>query len=237
MDGIKGHNMGIGKKIFKNVVEDVGKEVGQDTPGAIKKCVDAVFDDDIDDVGKYIMDNVVKPNVKKGIFTCVQVVLKSVSDSVGGTIGYVGNKVLDATEKELFGSVDPNRRKGTVVGDNPSYKNYSGSYKRSESPKGSSTSSSNHNTSADNNNLRSSRNPDVVYFDTQQAANDCLWTMNEYIDLYGQVRVSEYYEIADQSNLILTTDHRYGWLNLDNAEVRRAMNMKYYILLPRPRIL
>ena len=73
---------------------------------------------------------------------------------------------------------------------------------------------------------------DEIIFDTRIDAESVLVRMEEIIDKYEFVSISDLYEMADLSAPPYTAT-KYGWVSLVNAEVVRVYD-GYKIKLPRP---
>lgn len=72
---------------------------------------------------------------------------------------------------------------------------------------------------------------DNIIFDTRGDAEDVLSEMIEYIEEYGAVSVKELYNFAGMDSDY--TKEKYGWTNLNRAEVIRVRE-GYSLKLPRP---
>ena len=74
-------------------------------------------------------------------------------------------------------------------------------------------------------------NNNKIIFDSRTSAEEVKEKMEEIIDEYGHVAVSDLYEIAAIKNDYW--DSKYGWTSLRNAKVIRCRD-GYYIDLPKP---
>lgn len=72
---------------------------------------------------------------------------------------------------------------------------------------------------------------DDIVFESRGEAEAVLEMMDEMIDRYDVVTVSDMYDMADQSAPY--TANRYGWMNLRNAEVARVRGGGYILKLPK----
>ena len=73
---------------------------------------------------------------------------------------------------------------------------------------------------------------DSVYFDTRGEAEDVLDNMENIIDKYDSVSISDMYDLCDISGDY--TDNKYGWRTLKGAYIERTRQGDYTIKLPRP---
>ena len=71
---------------------------------------------------------------------------------------------------------------------------------------------------------------DDIVIPTRGEAEAVLERMDELLDTYEQVRVADLYELVGITGEY--TDNKYGWVNLQNADVVRVRN-GYKIKLPR----
>lgn len=74
-------------------------------------------------------------------------------------------------------------------------------------------------------------NNNKIIFDSRISAEEAKEKMEETIDEFGYVAVSDLYEIAGIKNDYL--DSKYGWTSLRNAKVIRCRD-GHYIDLPKP---
>lgn len=77
---------------------------------------------------------------------------------------------------------------------------------------------------------RSRFDSDDIVFDNRGEAEKVLDTMDEIVDEYDLVRVSDFYDLAGLSCPYVWND--YGWTNIRNAEVARVRD-GYVIRMPR----
>lgn len=82
---------------------------------------------------------------------------------------------------------------------------------------------------------RTPRDVDDVIFESRAEAEDVLNAMDDILDEYEFVSVSDYYELAGVGTGS-HTNNRYGWSNLRSAEVVRIRE-GYTIKMPRPKVI
>lgn len=70
-----------------------------------------------------------------------------------------------------------------------------------------------------------------IIFNTYDEAANVLDELREIIDKYGYASVANLKDLTDVSSTY--TDIKYGWTNLDKAEVKPA-RISYTITLPKP---
>jgi hypothetical protein len=73
-----------------------------------------------------------------------------------------------------------------------------------------------------------------IFIETKGEAEDVLTRMDELIDTYGMVTVSDLCELVGISSEF--TDNKYGWTNLGNARAVRTKD-GYILDLPRVKVL
>lgn len=217
------------KKIFNNAIDE--------GTGIVNKIVKAVFADDIEDLGTYIKEDVIKPQFKRFAYKTFDDATKSIDNAVSDSVGFLRKKMLGAASMRIFGE---EKAPIDIRSDNPSYRqdtNYRQYSQKSSSSRSSSTTvTTKKNTGTpllDSSAPVTSASPKVRYFDTRAEAERVLECMRSLLEEYQQVRVADYYEFVEMDSQGYT-DNSYGWRNLDMADVRRSMNMMYYIDLPRP---
>ncbi len=76
-----------------------------------------------------------------------------------------------------------------------------------------------------------SRSYEEATFNTRTEANEIIDQMDEIIDKFGFVRVSDFNELAGITGSY--TDTKYGWTDIRNANVVRTREGYYIIKLPR----
>lgn len=78
---------------------------------------------------------------------------------------------------------------------------------------------------------RATHNFSEIVLSTRVEANDVLNRMGDLISQYGQVTVSDLYDLCGLSGSF--TDEKWGWTNLRDAEPRRVTN-GYLLDMPKP---
>ena len=73
---------------------------------------------------------------------------------------------------------------------------------------------------------------DDVILDSRGEAEEVLDRMDDVLDEYKVVTVSDFYDLVGISDEPI--DHKYGWRNIASAEVVRSRDGGYMIRLPRP---
>ncbi len=71
---------------------------------------------------------------------------------------------------------------------------------------------------------------DDIILTTRGEAEDVLARMDEIMDTYGLVRVTDLYDLVGMTGN--WTDNKYGWTNIRNAEIVRVRE-GYWIKMPR----
>lgn len=72
---------------------------------------------------------------------------------------------------------------------------------------------------------------DDIIFNSRGEAEEVLDRMDELIDVYGNVSVAEFYDLAGVSSE--WTSNKYGWTDIHTAKVVRVSGDGYMIKLPR----
>lgn len=72
---------------------------------------------------------------------------------------------------------------------------------------------------------------DDIIFDSRGEAEEVLDRMDELVELYGNVSVAEFYDLAGISSEY--TSNKYGWTNIHTAKIVRVSGDGYMIKLPR----
>ena len=75
-----------------------------------------------------------------------------------------------------------------------------------------------------------------VIFDSRGDAREVLDCMYDILDKFKMVSVADYYELGHAEECETYTDRKYGWFNLDGAEIVRDSD-GYRIMLPRTELL
>ena len=84
---------------------------------------------------------------------------------------------------------------------------------------------------ADNTRSRSGYAYDTVVIETRAEAEEVLTQMDEIIDMYGSVRVADFYDLVGVTGDY--TDNKYGWSSIRTAEIVRMRDGGYVIKLPK----
>lgn len=82
-----------------------------------------------------------------------------------------------------------------------------------------------------NSRARSVYEYDDIIFNSRGEAEEVLDRMDELVDLYGNVSVAEFYDLAGVSSEY--TSNKYGWTDIHTAKVVRVSGDGYMIKLPR----
>ena len=127
----------------------------------------------------------------------------------------ISDIVTTGIDMILYGESGTTRKNGSAS--KVSYRNY---YERENGRSYSGTSA-----------RRANFNYDDILFDTRMDAENVLESMNDIIDQYGMVSVSDFYELANVSNDNYTLN-RYGWVNLAGSAVMRVRD-GYVLKLPK----
>ena len=81
---------------------------------------------------------------------------------------------------------------------------------------------------------RSGYSFDDIVIPSRREADEVLEKMDEIIDRYDIVSVSDYYDLVGETGNY--TDNKYGWSSLRTAEVVRVRD-GYIIKLPKPKVI
>lgn len=71
-----------------------------------------------------------------------------------------------------------------------------------------------------------------ITFDSRADAEAVLYRMLEILNMYPVVRVADYLEISGRESNY--TDNNYGWTALENIQIRRTRDNRYFLELPKP---
>lgn len=123
--------------------------------------------------------------------------------------------IFEEIPKTIFYGKSRNKRSS---GDRVSYRSYSDrrDYRRYDDPRDSRS--------------RTRFDSDDIIFDSRGEAEKVLSVMDEIMDEYELVRVSDFYDLAGLSCPYVWND--YGWTNIRNAEVVRVRD-GYVIKMPK----
>lgn len=155
--------------------------------------------------GEFISEDA--KNVKSYVFgeVLIPAIKKAISDIV-----------TDGIDIILYGESRKGGKRSTA--DRVSYRNYYDRDSRSSRDTGSS--------------YNTAYSCDDIELDSRGEAEDVLARMDELMDVYGLVRVADFYDlvgITDNNYM----SNKYGWTNIQKAEVMRLRNGKYMIKMPR----
>lgn len=177
-----------------------------------KKFIDEFIQDDLKDIGEYILWDVIVPTSKNAI-----------SELVSGGIDML-----------LFGKDGRSTRRGGRPAGGRNYSSISSSksngvrivsYNDREEKK--------HNVTVP----RNIGNYDDLYFETRPKAEDALDELRSILREYENVSVADYFTVCKCEELSEFTDERYGWTSLDGVCVYMNAPGDFRINLPRPRAL
>ena len=120
--------------------------------------------------------------------------------------------VNDGASMLLFGNTSSGRKK--TIGSNVSYRQFYDSKVEDRRP------------------VSSSRfDYDDLIFESRGEAEAALSKMDEVIDVYGTVSVADLYDMCELTAPY--TSNKYGWSNIQTAEVARLRDRGYVLKLPR----
>ena len=120
--------------------------------------------------------------------------------------------VNDGASMLLFGNTSAGRKK--TIGSNVSYRQFYDTKVEDRRP------------------VSSSRfDYEDLIFESRGEAEAALSKMDEVIDVYGTVSVADLYDMCDLTAPY--TSNRYGWSNIQTAEVARLRDGGYVLKLPR----
>jgi hypothetical protein len=144
------------------------------------------------DVGKYVLDEYIVPKSKDLVHDTLASILDIFTDSLQG-----------ALNKTIYGEDKPRKKKNGTT----NYSSFSEAIAaRSRSSEG--------RTSL---NRRSSTQVMDIWVETEDEAREIVGRMHDYIDRYGQAKVSDLYQMMDPPLPIIFTDYQFGWT--DEADI------------------
>ncbi len=120
--------------------------------------------------------------------------------------------VNDGASMLLFGNTSAGRKK--TIGSNVSYRQFYDTKVEDRRPVSS-----------------SKFDYEDLIFESRGEAEAALSKMDEVIDVYGTVSVADLYDMCDLTAPY--TSNRYGWSNIQTAEVARLRDGGYVLKLPR----
>mgnify|MGYP003281275485 CR=1 FL=1 len=130
--------------------------------------------------------------------------------------------VMDSLSMTLFGS------SGKKRSTNASNVDYTNKFKSSNRER----------LEADRNDSSPSKtrvNYNDIEFDSRDEAEEVLESMYDLLEVYGHVSVLDFFDFADVS--CDYTDDKYGWINLDKAQIVPVRGGRYKIKLPRAMVI
>lgn len=140
----------------------------------------------------------------------------------------IADAVSGGVERMIFGdSASPSRRSRSRGGSNRYQTDYNSvtrgrSYREEPRREVSRKSRSNHDF-------------DEIVLETRVEAEEVLDRMEDMIDKYDHVSVADFYELCGVSSNY--TDNKWGWFQLNGANVSRTRGGGYLVSLPRPEII
>lgn len=175
-------------------------------PTLMKKLKDTFISDDANNVGSYIVNDIIVPSVQEGI---INTIISATTMIFGrGRGGYYGYRPYDNISKASWRQ--PDRY------DNTPYDRYG--YRRDD--RGASE-------------YRSTRSYRDVEVDTYEDMLDVIHELYSLLERYHMVRVSDYFSAAGLTGEF--TDNHWGWYDLPpRIAPRRTMSGRWTIDLPRP---
>lgn len=140
------------------------------------------------DVGRYVLDEYIKPRGKDFVYDTITAIFDIFIDSLTGAVG-----------KAIYKDDMPkNRRRSSSS---------SSSYKTNYS----SISTSSSKSSRRDLGKRNSTQVSDIWVETREDADYIVDKMAEYIDKYSQAKVSDLYQLIDPPLPVIFTDYKYGW--------------------------
>ncbi|QEQ93916.1 hypothetical protein SEA_KARDASHIAN_51 [Streptomyces phage Kardashian] len=168
--------------------------------------------EDGDTFGHYLVENVVVPMMKDMVLS----VITQTADGIRGGI-----------EERLFGSSTQSRTRTTSYGTGRPVVNYT-RYSSSSTNRPSSRPS----THAPRITVRRSNKIQDIILGTREDGEDVLDELKDKVDGFGHCTVGDLYTAVGITPT--STDHGWGWDDLDQARVRRLATDEYLLVMPRP---
>ena len=188
------------------------KDIKQITTGPIKaakkpfhkKIADVFIGDESDNIGSYIVYDVIVPAIKS-------MVTESVTNGIS----------------MLMGGGTDNSRRGTSSNRYSSYNNrtpYSTIYRANDPA---------YSRSRDHSSANRARHGfDDIFLDSKHEADEVIDCLCDLIDDYQVASIADYYTLVGVKN-ISGSDNKYGWSNLAKVSVSKTRD-GYIINLPKP---
>lgn len=163
-----------------------------------------------DSFGQYLVDNVVVPMMKDMVLS----VITQTADGIRGGI-----------EERLFGASTQERTRTTSYGTGRPVVNYTRySSSSTNRPSGRST------PPAPRITVRRSNKVQDIILGTREDGEDVLDELRDKVDGFGHCTVGDLYTAVGITPT--STDHSWGWDNLDQARVRRLATDEYLLVMP-----
>lgn len=141
------------------------------------------------DVGRYVLDEYIKPRGKDFVYDTITAIFDIFIDSLTGAVG-------KAIYKD---DVPKNRRRSSSSSSSSHRTNYS------------SISSSSSSSSRRDLGKRSSTQVCDIWVSTREDADYIVDKMREYIEKYNHAKVSDLYQLIEDPLPVIFTDYKYGW--------------------------
>ena len=175
----------------------------------LRQLIGTFILEDRDDIGSYILHDIVIPKVKDLLYDVV----------TGGT------------DRALYGEGHRPANRGGYT----SYgRYYSGGGTGSSTVSYGGSVSVNTPTSRSISSIKTGRTIDDILFDSREEAEDVLADMLTIIEQYGSASVMDLYDLIGATSTY--TDTQYGWFNLGSATVRHIRD-GFILELPKPQYL
>lgn len=158
-----------------------------------------------------------------------------VSDDASDVKGYILSEVIVPSVKSLISEMVTSGIEMILYGETRGHRRYSTNSKTSYSSYYHNVSSTRERGPGDTPRatLRGIYNFDEVILDNREDADAILDTMLETLEEYKRVSVADLYDLADLEST--WADQKYGWKNLDTANVVRLPGEGWLIKLPKAR--
>lgn len=167
-----------------------------------------------------VVHGVAKTKKKSGLAKFTDIFISDDIDNVKEYIFY--DIMIPAAKKFLSDTVDTilfggSRRSGNTLTDRVSFRDYNKSYRRDAGHRERSS--------------NSRGTFDDVVFETRGDAEAVLMGMDELMDTYKVVSISDFNELAGVDGKF--TDSNYGWMNISSAKVVPIRGGGYVIKMPK----
>lgn len=182
-------------------------KVIQKKPNALKRFARGMVADDVTNVGGFVFDEVVIPAVRNLAFDIIS----------------------QGTHRVLFGTT--RGRRNTMPGYSGPMTNLKTAYNRTSQENGPPAAASSR---APASGGLSNHNFDELYLPSHADAMEVLENLKQRVARYGSASVADLYDYLGLT--VGFTEQKYGWTNLDNADVRPT-RQGFIFDLPRPQAL